>query len=204
MAAVLMLVAGVMVVVLFRLAAAGQPLHHDFANKAAAVDGEIVDVIANMPLVLSFCGLGRECRRFDATVAREMEARRSSHFPVGAGRRDDRRRHPRLHAGPLRPACHARPRRCAGRRDAAFRKAVGGGGDVATLLLPHELRDHPEAGCLVRRGAPVELKHVSFSSPNGHAVFKCLDLRFEPGQRVGLVGLWRRQIKPDGADPALL
>src|SRR5271168_5153217 len=40
MAAVLMLVAGVMVFALFRLAAAGQPLHHEFANKAAAVDGE--------------------------------------------------------------------------------------------------------------------------------------------------------------------
>src|SRR5262249_44140314 len=78
MAVVLMPAAGLMVVALFRLAAAGQSLHHDFADKAAAVDGEMVDVIANMPLVLSFCGLGREYRRFDATVAREMAARRSS------------------------------------------------------------------------------------------------------------------------------
>src|SRR5262249_6480273 len=70
MAAVLLPVASVMVVALFPLAAAGQPLHHDFADKAAAVDGEMVDVIANMPLVWSFCGLGREYRRFDATVAR--------------------------------------------------------------------------------------------------------------------------------------
>jgi ATP-binding cassette, subfamily B, bacterial len=58
---------------------------------------------------------------------------------------------------------------------------------LATLLLPHELRDHPEAARLVRRSALVELKHVSFSYPNGHTVFKDLDLRFEPGQRVGLV-----------------
>jgi ATP-binding cassette, subfamily B, bacterial len=58
---------------------------------------------------------------------------------------------------------------------------------LATLLLPHELRDHPEAARLVRRGALVELKNVSFSYPNGHTVFKDLDLRFEPGQRVGLV-----------------
>ncbi len=78
MAAVLMPVAGLMVVALFRLAAAGEHLHHDFASKAAAVDGEMVDVIANMPLVWSFCGRGREYHRFDATVAREMEARRSS------------------------------------------------------------------------------------------------------------------------------
>ena len=32
---------------MFRLAAAGKPLHHDFADKAAAVDGEMVDVIGN-------------------------------------------------------------------------------------------------------------------------------------------------------------
>jgi ATP-binding cassette subfamily B protein len=78
MALVLMPVAGLMVVALFRWAAAGQHLHHDFADKAAAVDGEMVDVIANMPLVWSFCGRGREYHRFDATVAREMAARRSS------------------------------------------------------------------------------------------------------------------------------
>jgi ATP-binding cassette, subfamily B, bacterial len=46
----------------------------------------------------------------------------------------------------------------------------GGRGTVAPGL---ELRGDPK---------------VSFSYPNGHAVFKDLDLRFEPGQRVGLVG----------------
>jgi ATP-binding cassette subfamily B protein len=211
MAAVLMPVAAVMVVVLFRLAAAGQPLHHDFANKAAAVDGEIVDVIANMPLVLSFCGLGRECRRFDATVACEMEARRSSLFYLERLRI--------LHAavtivlavgllgwaislweqgavttGDVILACTLGLSVLHATRDLAvalvdvtqhyarLSEALG------TLLLPHELRDHPEAACLVRRGAPVEMKRVLFSYPNGHAVFKDLDLRFEPGQRVGLVG----------------
>jgi ATP-binding cassette, subfamily B, bacterial len=211
MAAVLMPVAAVMVVVLFRLAAAGQPLHHDFANKAAAVDGEIVDVIANMPLVLSFCGLGRECRRFDATVAREMEARRSSLFYLERLRI--------LHAGVtiilavaiLGWAISLWERGAATTGDVILACTLGlsvlhATRDLAvalvdvtqhfarlsealgTLLLPHELRDHPEAACLVRRGAPVELKRVSFSYPNGHAVFKDLDLRFEPGQRIGLVG----------------
>ena len=55
---------------MFRLAAAGQPLHHDFADKAAAIDGEMVDVISNMPLVDAFCGRTREHRRFDAIVDR--------------------------------------------------------------------------------------------------------------------------------------
>jgi ATP-binding cassette subfamily B protein len=211
MAAVLMPVAAVMVVVLFRLAAAGQPLHHDFANKAAAVDGEIVDVIANMPLVLAFCGLGRECRRFDATVAREMEARRSSLFylerlrifhagvtivlAVGIlGWAISLWERGGVTTGDVILACTLGLSVLHATRDLAvalvdvtqhfarLSEALG------TLLLPHELRDHPEAACLVRRGAPVELKRVSFAYPNGHAVFKDLDLRFEPGQRVGLVG----------------
>src|ERR1700690_4377806 len=75
MAAALIVVAGTMVVAMFHLAAAGKPLHDDFANKAAAVDGEMVDVINNMPLVRAFCGLRFEHDRFDATVNREMTAR---------------------------------------------------------------------------------------------------------------------------------
>jgi ATP-binding cassette subfamily B protein len=76
--ATLAVVAGVMIVAMFRLAAAGRPLHHDFADKTASVDGEMVDVISNMPIVRAFCGLGREQRRFDTIVGQEMTARRSS------------------------------------------------------------------------------------------------------------------------------
>src|SRR3984957_4371182 len=75
MAAGLIAVAGTMVVAMFHLAAAGKPLHDDFANNAAAVDGEMVDVIKNMPLVRAFCGLSLEHDRFDATVNRELTAR---------------------------------------------------------------------------------------------------------------------------------
>jgi ATP-binding cassette subfamily B protein len=48
MAATLAVIAGIMVYVMFRLAAAGRPLHYDFARKAAAVDGEMIDVVRNM------------------------------------------------------------------------------------------------------------------------------------------------------------
>src|SRR3984885_5922046 len=74
----LAIIAGIMVVLMFRLAAAGRPLHHDFARKAASVDGEMVDVVGNMPLVRAFSGFARERKRFDATVDREMNARRRS------------------------------------------------------------------------------------------------------------------------------
>src|SRR5206468_6126371 len=75
MAAGLIVVAGAMVIAMFHLAARGKPLHDDFADKAAAVDGEMVDVINNMPLVRAFCGLSHEHDRFDATVDREVTAR---------------------------------------------------------------------------------------------------------------------------------
>ena len=80
MAGTLFVVGAVMIVVMFRLAAAGKPLHHEFADKAAAVDGEMVDVIGNMPMVRAFCGIRREHSRFDQAVDREMTSRRRSLF----------------------------------------------------------------------------------------------------------------------------
>src|SRR5262249_34531929 len=56
MALTLAALGGVIVVAMFHLAARGKPLHHEFADKAAAVDGEMVDVIGNMALVRSFSG----------------------------------------------------------------------------------------------------------------------------------------------------
>src|SRR5215472_5658137 len=63
MACVLGGLGGVIVLAMFGLAASGKPLHHEFAAKAAAVDGEMVDVVSNMPLVKSFCAVGRELER---------------------------------------------------------------------------------------------------------------------------------------------
>jgi ATP-binding cassette subfamily B protein len=211
MALVLMPITAAMVVALFRLAAAGQSLHHDFADKAAAVDGEMVDVISNMPLVWSFCGLRQEYRRFDATVDREIAARCASllylerlriiHAGVtivlavallawavvlwerGA-----------VTAGDVVLACTLGLSVLHATRDLAvalvdvtqhFARLSEA---LATLLVPHELRDHPEASRLVHKGAKVRLKRISFVYPNGHAVFKELDLAFAPGERVGLVG----------------
>lgn len=211
MAVVLMLVSGVMVIALSRLAAAGQPLHHDFASKAAAVDGEMVDVISNMPLVWSFCGLGRERHRFEATIAREMTARRNSLIYLERLRI--------LHAsvtivltigllawaivlwergavttGDVVLACTLGLAVLHATRDLAValvdvtQHIARLSEALATLLVPHQLRDHPEAASLVRQGASVELENISFCYPNGHIVFRGLSLRLEPGQRVGLVG----------------
>ena len=57
-------------VLVFYLARRGTPLHRSFAAKAAAVDGELVDVIGNMAVVRAFGATFREQRRIAATHRR--------------------------------------------------------------------------------------------------------------------------------------
>jgi ATP-binding cassette subfamily B protein len=78
MALTLAAVGGVVMIGMLYLAVAGKALHHEFADKAAAVDGEMVDVIGNMSLVQAFCGRRREHNRFDRTIDRELDARSAS------------------------------------------------------------------------------------------------------------------------------
>jgi ATP-binding cassette, subfamily B, bacterial len=211
MSAALAVVAGIMVMLMFRLAAAGRPLHHDFANKAAVVDGEMVDVVGNMTLVRAFGGFSREHRRFDTTVDREMEARRRSLFYLERLRI--------FHAvvtiiltlallawaimlwtdgevttGDVVLACTLGLSVLHATRDLAValvditqhlaRLAEA----VATLLVPHELRDHPQAAPLVSRGASVKFERMTFRYGDGPQIFENFSLQFKPGERVGLVG----------------
>jgi ATP-binding cassette, subfamily B, bacterial len=211
MAAVLMALAGILVITMFRLAAAGRHLHHEFADKAAAVDGEMVDVVGNMGLVWSFCGTRREHRRLDGAIDREMTARRRSlqyleklrlfHAGVtvvltiallawaivlwenGAAT-----------TGDVVLVCTLGLSILHATRDLAVALV-----DVtqhlarltealATLLIPHRLRDHPQATSLVRSGTNVAFENIAFSYPDGRRVFTDFNLRIEPGQRVGLIG----------------
>jgi ATP-binding cassette, subfamily B, bacterial len=211
MAGGLVVIAGGMVVMMFRLAAAGKPLHDEFANKAAAVDGEMVDVINNMPLVRAFCGLSFEHDRFDATVNRELTARGRSLRYLEKLRL--------LHAGVtvvltiglLAWAIMLWQRGAATTGDVVLVCTLGISilsatrdlavalvdvtqhvarltEAIATLLLPHELKDHPEAEALVKAGAAISFENVGFQYPGGLKVFDHFNLRLQAGQRVGLVG----------------
>ena len=211
MAVGLSLVAGVMVVIMFRLAAAGRPLHHDFASKAAAVDGEMADIVTNMPLVRAFGGFLREHRRFDATVAREMEARRRSLFYLEKLRIFHAVVTIILALSLLAWAVMLWQRGAATTGDVVLICTLGLSvlhatrdlavalvditqhiarlsEALATLLVPHELRDHPEATPLVRRGASVKFEQIQFRYGEGQQIFEDLNLSFMPGERVGLVG----------------
>jgi ATP-binding cassette, subfamily B, bacterial len=211
MAATLAVIAGIMVYVMFRLAAAGRPLHHDFARKAAAVDGEMIDVVSNMSLVRAFGGFLREHRRFDATVNREMAARQRSLFYLEKLRI--------FHAGvtilltlglvawaimlwergqattgDVVLACTLALSVLNATRDLAValvditQHVARLSEAVATLLVPHELRDDPQAGPLIRRGASVKFEQVDFVYPDGQRIFQDFSLTITPGERVGLVG----------------
>jgi ATP-binding cassette subfamily B protein len=211
MAAGLAVVAGGVVVMMFKMAAAGKALHDDFADKAAAVDGEMVDVINNMPLVRAFCGLSFEHDRFDATVGRELNARgrslryleklRLTHAAItvvltiallawaillwqrgGAS------------TGDVVLVCTLGLSILHATRDLAValvdvtQHVARLSEALATLLVPHELSDHPEAEALVKSGAAIAFENISFKYPGGLPVFDKFSLRLHAGQRVGLVG----------------
>jgi ATP-binding cassette subfamily B protein len=211
MATTLGLIAGGLVVAMFRLAAAGRSLHHDFADKAAAVDGEMVDVIGNMPMVRAFGALLREHARFDQAIDREMTARRRSLFYLEKLRLTHALVTITLTICLLAWAIMLWQRGFATTGQVVLVSTLGLSvlhatrdlavalvdvtqhlarlsEALATLLLPHELRDHPEAVPLQRRGANIAFQDVSFSYRVGHLVFQNFSLEFEPDQRIGLVG----------------
>jgi ATP-binding cassette subfamily B protein len=199
------------VIAMFHLAAKGRPLHDEFADKAAAVDGEMVDVINNMPLVRAFCGLRLEHDRFDQTVSKELTARgrslryleklRLTHAAItvvltvallawvimlwqkgGAT------------TGDVVLVCTLGLSILNATRDLAValvdvtQHVARLTEAIATLLQPHELRDHPQAEPLVKAGAAIVFNKVSFRYPGGLQVFDKFSLRLNAGQRVGLVG----------------
>ena len=211
MAAGLAVLAAILVVAMFRLAAAGKPLHHAFADRAAAVDGEMVDVIGNMPLVRAFGGLSHEFRRFGATVMREMQARRRSllylemvrflhalttvvltigliAWAIGLWQ------HGAATTGQVVLVCTLGLSILHATRDLAValvdvtQHVARLSEALQTLLVPHEMQDHPQAEPLQRGGASVAFENIRFAYPRGRRVFEDFSLKIEPGQRVGLVG----------------
>ncbi|PPQ40533.1 ATP-binding cassette, subfamily B [Rhodoblastus acidophilus] len=211
MAACVAAAAGLVMAAMLYGSAAGAPLHGAFADAAAKVDGEMVDVVGNMQLVRTFGAIGREHRRFDGAVADEMRARsrslryletlRTAHaLTVVAGTLALLAwaillwRAGRASPGDVVLVCTLGLAVLSATRDLAVALV-----DVAQhfarlaealrlLLSPHEMRDHPQASALVARGARMTFENVAFAYPGGAQVFEGFSLDIAPGQRVGLAG----------------
>ena len=195
----------------FHLARRGTPLHRSFAAKAAAVDGELVDVIGNMGVVRAFGATFRERRRIGATIGVEMGARSASLIYLERLRLIHAVITTILIAGlvawglllwqdghatvgdlVLITALSFGILHCT--RDLAvalvdltqhvarLEEAIG------ALLSEHELPDRPGARLLLAGAGEVTFEQVGFAYPGRAAVLREFGLVIEPGQRVGLVG----------------
>jgi ATP-binding cassette subfamily B protein len=211
MAGALVAVAAGLGALVYRLARRGTPLHRSFASKAAAVDGELVDVIGNMSVVRAFGAMFREQRRIAATIGVEMGARRTSLIYLERLRLIHAVITAALVAGVvawglllwqhgqatvgdlvLITALSIGILHCT--RDLAvalvdltqhvarLEEAIG------SLLIEHELPDRPNARPLRAGAGEVTFEQVRFAYPTRAPVLREFDLTIEPGQRVGLVG----------------
>ena len=211
MAVALSVVSLAMAAVVFTLARNGTPIHRDFAGKAAAVDGELVDVISNMHVVRAFGATWREHRRITGRIGAEMSARRRSLFYL------ERLRvlhaaitaciiagllawgvvmwqHGHATAGDLVLICSLGLGILHSTRDLAvalvdLTQFVARLDEaISALLVPHELPDATNAPPVQVEFGRVEFDQVRFSYPGRAPILNRLELAIEPGERVGLVG----------------
>jgi ATP-binding cassette subfamily B protein len=211
MALVLVLVSAVLALVIVRIAARGGKLHHAYAAEAAAVDGELVDVINNMPLVRAFGATIRERERFSGRVDREVESRGRSLRYLEKLRLVHAVSTAIMTAGLLAWAILLWQRHRAspgdvvlvctlgftilhGTRDLAValvdsvQHVARVGEAVATLLLPHDTIQQPHARPLSSARGEVEFRDVCFAYPDASAVLRDFNLHVQAGTRVGIVG----------------
>ena len=211
MAVFLVSVSAVMAVIVYKLAQRGTPLHRDYAQRAAAVDGELMDVVSNMGVVRAFGATFREHARIGESVGVEMAARRRSLLYMEKLRLTHAVLTALLCAGLLAWGVsmwqhgHASPGDlvliCSlgflilhSTRDLAvalvdltqhvarLEEAIG------ALLVPHALVDREGARPLMPGPGRVAFQGARFAYPGRKPVLNGLDLVIEPGQRVGLVG----------------
>jgi len=206
--AVIVIVLGAMI---GRLAIRNNHLHERFAGHAAAVSGELTDVVSNIGLVRTFGAAGREHARLKKRIQGEMSAQRDSLRSIERLRL--------FHAGSVFvvtagvlvwsimlwraggittgdvvltttlgfTVLHASRDLAMAMVDVVQQFAKLGEA-VQVLALPHEMEDAPDAVPLIKLGGSITFDSVSFSYPNGERVLQEFKLSIPAGQKVGLVG----------------
>ena len=197
--------------VLAWLAAKGRRLHRDYAEAAASVDGELVDVINNVAVVRAFGAMFRERQRFAEDVGREMRARRASLNYLEGLRSFHAVTTALLTAGMLAWIIDRWLDHAASPGDVVLVTTLGftvlhGTRDLAialvemvqdwarlhealaSLLIPHDMMDAADARALPQARGAVSFADLDFAYPDGRAVLKEVNLTVAPGEKVGLVG----------------
>jgi ATP-binding cassette, subfamily B, bacterial len=197
--------------IVFHLARQGSARHRDYATKAAAVDGELVDIIGNFNVVRAFGATFREQRRIGERMETEMASRRRSLYYL---------EHIRLvHAiltafltagvvawgiilwqngqakvGDLVLITSLAFGILHGTRDLAValvdltQHVARLEEAISALLTPHDLKNLPDAQALPDGPGEVAFEQVRFAYPGRPAVLSDFNLVIAPGERVGLVG----------------
>jgi ATP-binding cassette subfamily B protein len=211
LAGTLLSIALVLGAVVFMMARRGTARHRDFAEKAAAVDGELVDIIGNFNVVRAFGATFREQARIGTRIATEMAARRHSLYYLEHIRLVHAVLTAILTAGVIAWGIILWQNGQAKVGDLVLITALAfgilhGSRDLAValvdltqhvarlqeaisaLLTPHDLKDLPDAEPLPPGPGEVAFEQVRFAYPARPAVLNDFSLVIAPGQRVGLVG----------------
>ena len=198
-------------VVVFTLARRGTPLHRAYAEQAAGVDGELVDVISNFGVMRAFGATGREQARLAGTIDLEMRGRKRSLYYMEHLRLIHAILTALLTAGVVSAGVLLWLNGRATVGDIVLLTSLAftilhGTRDLAVslvdvtqyvarldeaigaLLLPQELPDKPDASPLLPGPRELTFEQVTFAYPGRKPVIEDFSLTLAPGQRVGLVG----------------
>jgi len=197
--------------VMHRLARRGAALHRVHASRAAAVDGELVDVVSNIPVVRAFGATLREKERIAGAVQAEISAHRGSLYYMEKLRLIHAVLTVLLTGATLAAGLGLWQQGHASVGDVALLATLSltilhGTRDIAValveltqqmarleealgaLLVPHALEARPGALPLRRGPGAVRFEGVRFAYPGRPSLMEGFNLEVEPGQRVGLVG----------------
>ena len=194
-----------------RLARRGTALHRAHAASAAAVDGELVDIVGNIGVMRAFGATLRERRRVAEAVGRDVARHRASLWHMEKLRTLHALLTILLTAGVLAAALALWERGAATVGDVALLATLSltilhGTRDIAValvdftqqmarleealsaLLPPHALEDAPDAAPLRPGPGALRFEGVSFAYPGRAPVLEDFTLDIPAGQKVGLVG----------------
>jgi ATP-binding cassette subfamily B protein len=211
MALVLTAITAIVALAISAAALNGRGLHHTLAGHAAAVGGDIVDVVTNHFTVRAFAAAPREYQRLSEGLNEEVAAHRHALIYM------ERLRFAHavcvwvlsggmlawaavlwqggtISAGDLVVVGSFSIALLQSSRDLAVALVEIAhhwgrlGEAVQALVLPHDLPDAPNASRFVSRGGAISFDDVTFAYPGTRNVLDRISLKVPAGQKVGIVG----------------